>query len=36
MRHVAGLPHVTLLNDTRYESFEQSDDGVDQRDHRRP
>ena len=28
MRHVAELPHVTLLNDTRYESFEQSDDGV--------
>lgn len=28
MRHVAGLPHVTLLNDTRYESFTQSADGV--------
>ena len=28
VRHVAGLPHVTLLNTTRYESFEQSTGGV--------
>jgi 2-polyprenyl-6-methoxyphenol hydroxylase-like FAD-dependent oxidoreductase len=28
MRHVAALPHVTLLNATRYESFEQDEDGV--------
>ena len=28
LRHAAGLPRVTLLNTTRYESFEQSGDGV--------
>lgn len=28
LRHVAGLPRVTLLNTTRYLSFEQSDDDV--------
>ena len=27
-RHVAGLPHVTLLSGTRYEGFRQDDDGV--------
>lgn len=28
MRHAAQLPHVTLLNTTRYERFEACDDGV--------
>lgn len=28
VRHVAGLPHVTLLNATRYESLTQDGDGV--------
>jgi 2-polyprenyl-6-methoxyphenol hydroxylase-like FAD-dependent oxidoreductase len=27
-RHVAGLPHVTLLNTTRYEGFTQDEDSV--------
>jgi 2-polyprenyl-6-methoxyphenol hydroxylase-like FAD-dependent oxidoreductase len=28
IRHVAGLPHVTLLNTTRYEGLAQDDEGV--------
>ncbi|MCL2586535.1 MAG: FAD-dependent monooxygenase, partial [Streptosporangiales bacterium] len=28
MRHAAGLPHVTLLSETRYESFRQTGDSV--------